>query len=193
MTRSARVFDVIDYLAVLKRHDDERTRRHMVYDVLDQVGLTGRANDKLSELSGGMLQRLGLAQAILGTPTLLLLDEPAAGLDPDERFRLRDIVSQRRRTATVIVSTHLTDEAAVGDTVLVLLEGRLRFVGSPARLAETATGRAWIQNTPPVGVRASWQLADGRHRCLGQPPPGAELVQPTLEDGYLLLTPSLVG
>jgi ABC-2 type transport system ATP-binding protein len=193
MARSARVFDVLDYIAVLKRHDDERARRHLVYDALDQVGLAGRAGDRVADLSGGMVQRLGLAQAILATPTLLLLDEPAAGLDPDERFRLREIVSQRRQRATVIVSTHLTDEAAVGDTVLVLLDGRLRFVGSPARLAETAHGRAWIQSAPPVGVRASWQLADGRHRCLGEPPAGAELVAPTLEDGYLLLTPSLVG
>ncbi|MGH1487944.1 MAG: ABC transporter ATP-binding protein [Acidimicrobiales bacterium] len=193
MTRSARVFDVIDYVAVLKGHDDERTRRHMVYDVLDRVGLAARAHDKLAELSGGMIQRLGLAQAILGRPSLLLLDEPAAGLDPDERFRLREIIAQRRHVSTVIVSTHLTDEAAVGDTVLVLLDGRLRYVGPPQRLAETAAGRAWIQPMPPIGGRASWRMADGRYRCLGLPPPGAELVQPTLEDGYLLLTPSLVS
>lgn len=191
MAPAATVFDVMDYLAVLKRHDDERARRHLVYDALDRVGLAGRAADRVGDLSGGMRQRLGVAQAILGSPGLLLLDEPAAGLDPDERFRLREILAERRHQATVIVSTHLTDEAAIGDTVLVLLDGRLQFVGAPSALAGSAAGRSWIQSHEPMGVRASWRLADGRYRCLGSPPPGVELVQPTLEDGYLLLTPSV--
>lgn len=190
LASSARVFDVIDYLAVLKGHDDDRARRHLVYGALEQVGLADRAADRVGELSGGMTRRLELAQAILGQPGLLLLDEPGAGLDPDERFRLREIVAGRRHRATVVISTHLTDEAAIGDTVLVLLEGQLRFAGRPETLAATAAGRAWIQADEPVGARATWRLADGRHRCLGHPPPGAELVDPTLEDGYLLLTGS---
>ncbi len=190
---TSRVFDVIDYVAVLKGHDDERARRHLVYGALESVGLADRAKDRVGDLSGGMVRRLELAQAILGRPGLLLLDEPAAGLDPDERFRLREIVAGRRHDSTVVVSTHLTDEAAVGDTVLVLIEGRLRFVGRPDALAATATGRAWIQDQAPVGVRATWRLADGRHRCLGSPPPGVELVDPTLEDGYLLLTSPVVN
>ncbi len=185
---SARVYDVIDYLAVLKGHHDERARRQSVYRALEQVGLDDRAGDRVSELSGGMVRRLELAQAILGQPGLLLLDEPAAGLDPDERFRLREIVAGRRHQATVVISTHLTDEAAIGDTVIVLIDGQLRFVGRPEALAATAAGRAWIQADEPASARATWRLADGRHRCLGQPPAGAQLVDPTLEDGYLLLT-----
>ncbi len=185
---ASRVFDVVDYLAVLKGHHDERARRHLVYRSLDLVGLGDRAADRVGDLSGGMVRRLELAQAVLGGPSLLLLDEPAAGLDPDERFRLREIVAGRRHQATVVVSTHLTDEAAIGDTVLVLIEGRLRFAGQPSALAATAAGRAWVQDHEPVGARATWRQADGRHRCLGQPPAGAQLVDPTLEDGYLLLT-----
>ena len=189
---TSRVFDVIDYVAVLKGHDDDRARRHLVVGALESVGLADRARDRVGDLSGGMVRRLELAQAILGRPGLLLLDEPAAGLDPDERFRLREIVAARRHDSTVVVSTHLTDEAAVGDTVLVLIEGRLRFVGRPEVLASTAAGKAWIQDREPIEVRATWRLADGRHRCLGSPPPGAELVDPTLEDGYLLLTSPVV-
>ena len=188
MSPSSRVFDMLDYLAVLKGHDDDRARRHLVYRALEEVDLADRVGDDVGELSGGMLQRLGVAQAILGEPTLLLLDEPAAGLDPDERFRLREIVAARRHRATVIVSTHLTDEAAIGDTVLVLVEGRLQYVGTPEALAATASGRAWISDSEPAGARATWRLGDGRYRCLGFPPPGAEPVEPTLEDGYLLLT-----
>ncbi len=186
---SSTAFDVLDYLAVLKDVADERTRRRQVFDVLDRVGLRHRAGEKVGDLSGGMRQRLGVAQAILASPTLLVLDEPAGGLDPDERLRLREIIAERRRAATIVVSTHLTDEAAVGDTVLVLVEGRIRFTGSPAALADRATGRTWVQDDlPPPGVRASWRQADGRHRCLGTPLPDAELVPPTLEDGYLLVS-----
>ena len=82
----------------------------------------------------------------------------------------------------------MTDEAAISDTVLVIVDGSIRFAGSPGRLAALAAGRTWVQtDLPPPDVRASWRIVDGRHRCLGQPPAGAELVEPTLEDGYLLV------
>lgn len=187
LAKSARVFDLLDYMAVLKDNTDERSRRHQAFDVLERVGLADRVNDRLGDLSGGMRQRLGVAQALLGSPTLLILDEPAAGLDPDERFRLREVIAQRRIRSTIIVSTHLTTEAVVSDSVLVMADGRVVFNGAPQRLAEVAEGRAWVQSSEPIGVRASWQQADGSHRCLGDPPPGAELIDPTLEDGYLLL------
>ncbi|MGH1504736.1 MAG: ATP-binding cassette domain-containing protein, partial [Acidimicrobiales bacterium] len=190
----SRVFDLLDYLAVCKDLGDARTRRHMIGDALHRVGLADRAGDAVADLSGGMKRRVGLAQALLGAPGLLILDEPAAGLDPDERARLRDVVTERRGRATVIVSTHLTSEAAHSDTVVVLDRGAVRFVGTPARLTAAADGRAWVQAGPPlVPVRASWQQADGLVRCLGEPPPGASLVPATLEDGYLLTVDRPVG
>ena len=183
-----RVFDTMDLIAVMKEAGDERQRRAMVFDALERVGLGDRAGDVMADLSGGMRQRVGVAQALLTAPTLLVLDEPAAGLDPDERRRLREVLTERRQRSTVVVSTHIIDEAAHADTVVVLHEGRVRFIGSPATLAQRAAGRAWVQAGPPTApVRASWQQADGAHRCLGEPPPGATQVPPTLEDGYLLV------
>lgn len=187
LSGSSRVFDTMDLLAVMKEAGDERRRRAMVFDALERVGLADRARDSLDDLSGGMRQRVGVAQALLTAPRLLVLDEPAAGLDPDERHRLREVLSERRGRSTVVMSTHLTDEAAHADTVIVMNEGRVRFVGSPSALAQRAAGRAWVQPTPPSQpVRATWLQANGAHRCLGLPPAGAELVAPTLEDGYLV-------
>jgi ABC-2 type transport system ATP-binding protein len=186
---SAFVFDVVDYLAVLKQHDDDRARRHLVFGVLDRVGLADRASERVGNLSGGMRQRLGLAQAILGSPSLLLLDEPTAGLDPDERQRVREIVADRRDRSTIVLSTHLTEEAAISDQIVVMAGGRVHFVGTPTSLANVARGRAWAQAVEPSGVRATWRRSDGTYRCLGNPPTGAQLVGPTLEDGYLLTLP----
>ncbi len=188
-----RVFDTLDYLAVLKQCGDARTRRRMIFDALDRVGLADCAAVPISDLSGGMQQRLGLAQSLLAAPTLLVLDEPAASLDPDERFRLREIVAERRHRSTVILSTHLTDEVTHCDKVIVLAAGRVRFVGPPSRLAEVAKGSVWRQSTKPDGARAAWLQADGSYRCLGRPPAGAEPLAPTMEDGYLVLVSSHIG
>ena len=183
-----RVLDAVDYVAVLKGLDDTRRRRRSVFEALDRVGLAERTGARVGELSAGMRRRLVLAQALLGAPTLVVFDEPGAGLDPDERLRLREILTERRRTATILLATHLTDEAAGADRVIVLGAGRVQFDGTPSRLAAHADGRVWHQSDfPPPGVRASWQQAGGGHRCLGHPPAGAVLLEPTLEEGYLLV------
>lgn len=194
LSKSSRAFDVLDYFAVLKGYRDARERTTAVFSVLEEVGLRDRAADKVGQLSGGMRRRLGLAQALLGSPSLLVLDEPSANLDPDERLRLQQVISARRLSTTTIISTHLTEEATGCETVLVLNQGRLRFTGTPNALASVAAGRVWIQPSSPrtvtqtqPEVRASWQLPDGRYRCLGWPPAEAKVIDPTIEDGYLLL------
>jgi len=196
LAASARVFDAVDFTAVMKqvgagRINPERARRLEVVELLGEVGVGDRMHDPVSALSGGMKRRVGLAQALLGSPSLLVLDEPAVGLDPEERARLRSILAARRSRATVIQSTHLTEEASYSDRVLVMSDGRLVFDGSPGRLAHVAEGRVWVQTQAPSGrhghIRAHWQQADGSHRCLGTPPPEAEPVPATIEDGYLLV------
>jgi ABC-2 type transport system ATP-binding protein len=185
---SVTVFDVIDYLAILKEHHDRRPRHVEVRRVLAEVGLTARSGDRVSTLSTGMRRRLGLAQALIGRPGLLLLDEPAVGLDPEERLGLRERIANLGADATVVLSTHLTDEAAaMSSTVLVLDEGRIRFTGSPAQLRAEARGRVWVGELHDPGALMSWRLPDGRYRSLGSPPPDAMVAEPTIEDAYLLL------
>jgi ABC-2 type transport system ATP-binding protein len=184
----ATAFDVVDYLTVLKGWRDERARRREVWLALDRVGLATRAAERVGALSGGMRQRLALAQAIVGSPPLIVLDEPSAGFDPAQRLELRTLLSELARRSTVIVSTHQTDDAAVcSDVVCVLVDGQLRFRGTPDQLASLARGHTWRARATTGHERAWWQLPNGDLRCIGDPPPGAAIDEPTVEDGYLLL------
>ncbi len=190
----ATVFDVVDYLAICKEHHDRQARHREVRRVLEAVDLADRANDRVRSLSGGMVRRLGLAQALLGSPRLLVLDEPAAGLDPDQRLQLRDLLSTLGSDRTVLVSTHMTDEAAAMSTqVVVIADGLLRYSGSAAGLTELARGRVWVSSEPPVHALRSWRQPDGSHRCVGDPPVGVGTAEPTMEDGYLLLVSGTVA
>lgn len=181
-------FDLVDYVAVLKEMTDRSTRHDEVRRTLEAVDLTGVMHKKIRSLSGGMRQRVALAAALLGTPDLLLLDEPASGLDPEQRLRLRSILSAHGRTGTVLLSTHHTAEvAAFCQRVVVVLDGSIRFDGTPADLAALAEGRVWRGLDRPGGDEPSWVAADGTMRAIGDPPADADLLDPTIDDGYLLL------
>ena len=179
-------FDLVDYVAVLKEHTDRDWRREETRRVLGSVGLLDVMHKKIRALSGGMRQRVALATALIGSPDLLVLDEPAAGLDPEQRLQLRSLLSQSR---TVLMSTHDVGEvAALCQTVHVLFSGRVRFSGRPAELAGLAEGRVWEDDAADPRALRSWVTATGVVRHLGDPPAGAAVVAPTLDDGYLLLS-----
>jgi ABC-2 type transport system ATP-binding protein len=178
-------YDLVDYVAVLKEHTDRDWRQREVRRVLESVGLQDVMHQKIRRLSGGMRQRVALAAAMVGGPELLVLDEPANGLDPDQRLRLRSLLSQSQ---TVLMSTHnISEVAALCQSVYVMFEGRLRFSGTPAELAGLADGRVWEDDRQDPQAIRSWLTATGTYRHLGDPPAGAEVVTPTLDDGYLLL------
>jgi ABC-2 type transport system ATP-binding protein len=181
-------FEFVDYVAILKEMVDRRPRHDEVRRVLGLVGLEDVMDRKIKALSGGMRRRVALAQSLLGDPDLLVLDEPTAGLDPEQRLRFREMVSERSVDRTVILSTHQTEDvAALCPRVVVMDEGRALFDGTPKELAEVARGRAWLSDDRAPGAHLTWRTGEGRHRNIGNAPSGADLVEPTVEDGYLLL------
>lgn len=186
--RNFTCFDFIDYLAILKEHHDRSERHAEVRRVLDLTGLSEKSTTKIRKLSGGMRRRLALAQTLLGSPEFLILDEPTAGLDPELRFKFRELVTDLAADRAVLLSTHQTEDvAAICDRVIVLDSGKIRYEGTPAELAEVATGKVWRSSERPVGARIFWRTADGLYRALGEPPTTAQLIEPTIEDGYLML------
>lgn len=181
-------FEFVDYLAILKEMTDRDARHAEVRRVLHLVGLSDERHKKLRKLSGGMKRRVIIAQALLGRPDLLVLDEPTVGLDPEQRLRFREMISSVGPTATVLLSTHqTTDISALCQRVVVLDDGAIRFDGTPADLTATAAGRVWLSTGRDSGSRVAWITGEGRTRNVGDAPPDAELAEPTIEDAYLLL------
>ncbi len=182
------VFQFLDYLAILKELTDRRARQDEVRRVISLVGLDEVAGRPIRKLSGGMRRRTALAQALIGDPTLVVLDEPTAGLDPEQRLRFRELLSKRTAQQIVLLSTHQTEDVtALCQQVIVVDQGRALFSGTPAELASRGAGHVWISDRPEPTARLSWVDGLGRRRHVGDPPPGAEITEPTLEDGYLLL------
>ncbi len=187
------VHQYVEYVAVLKEIEPRTTRLAEVARCVDTVGLGDRIHDRIRNLSGGMRRRVGLAQALLGNPALLILDEPDAALDPETRRRMLAELARRGEDATVVIATHHT--ADIGewcDRIIVLSAGRVCFAGSPDRLRDLARGRVWQAPVPDPAAWHCWQDSPTTWRCVGPSAPVQHSVEPSLDDGYLtaLWTPS---
>ena len=188
------------YLGRLKGLSGAELSRR-VHQLLELTNLHGAANRRLGGYSGGMRQRVGIAQALLGDPKLVIVDEPTVGLDPEERVRFRNLLSEIAQNRVVILSTHIvSDVEAVASQIAVIREGRLVSQTTPEELLKKATGRVFM------AVVASEGLAEAQHRVHvsnlirradgvhvrfvangnGATLPGARAIEPTLEDAYLL-------
>ncbi len=170
----------VNYMAVLKEWADRDLRTTEVRRVLDLVGLGDVATKRISRLSGGQRRRVALAQALLGTPELLVLDEPTTGSTPSSGASLRGVLADIAATSTMVISTHQTEDvAALCSRVVVLDAGRVHFDGTVPGLVALATGKVWMAAEPDPAAHASWRTASGRYRNVGEHvPSGAELVEP---------------
>lgn len=140
--RLYRVEEVLDTLARFSGMDNSSQRRERVAEVLDSVGLAKVADRKVKKLSGGMLRRLGVAQALVHEPSVLVVDEPTVGLDPEERLRFRQLMSELSRDRIILLSTHIVADLGAGCGALALIDGGiLEFSGAPVQLIEQARGR----------------------------------------------------
>ncbi len=179
--------EFLDYVGILKGIDKRSARRSQAEQLVARVGLTDAKDRRIGGFSGGMRRRVGIAQALMGDPRLIIVDEPTAGLDPEERIRFR----------TLILSTHILDDVAqTCPYIFVLGHGRTRYDGPTAGLIEAARGRTWLtspRSAPlpeQVAVVNAITTSEGtRYRIVTDTPPdGAEPVEPNLEDGYMALT-----
>ena len=183
-----RAGDYLDYVGALKEIESARLRRRWATWALGRVGLTEVASRRIGELSGGMQRRLSIAQALLGGPDLLILDEPLAGLDAEHRATTTSLLATLAESATVVCATHHADElATVCRRAVVVDRGAPVFVGTPATLAGQARGRVWETGAAdPRGI--SRAVGPDRFRTVGDSiPAGCAPAEPTVADGYLAL------
>ena len=192
--------EFLQYQAILKGLYDKEEREKRVNYVLGAVHLDDKKDQKIGSFSGGMKQRIGIAQTLLHLPRILVVDEPTAGLDPRERIRFRNLLVELARERIVIFSTHIIEDISSScNRVAVLNKGRLCYLGDPQQMTDIAKGKVWqfkVDAGEFESIRNQYQIVhhmrDGeqiRVRCITdtKPTPDALQVRPTLEDAYLWL------
>jgi ABC-2 type transport system ATP-binding protein len=159
-------YDMLDHMAVLKGVTARADRKVTVETLLAQVNLWDVRGKALAGFSGGMRQRFGIAQALIGNPSLIIVDEPTAGLDPEERNRFLNLLAEIGEQVVVILSTHIVaDVADLCPRMAVIVEGRVQREGAPHELVAAARGRIWrkvVTRAELDAVRATHELLSSR-------------------------------
>jgi ABC-type multidrug transport system ATPase subunit len=188
--------EFLEYLAAVKGLDAAAARRR-IDQLLNLVNLSDVRGRPLGEFSGGMKQRVGIAQALLNDPQLLIVDEPTAGLDPEERVRFRNLLSDLSGERIIILSTHIvSDVEATATDIALISSGALVAHAAPEELLRKVEGRIWewvISSADLNAVKQCYRVSNAVRRSDGvhvrvltkDPPAGAQPVPPTLEDAYL--------
>ncbi len=198
--RLHRVEEVLDSLASLSGMNDKGARRERVLQVLESVGLLDVADRKVKKLSGGMVRRLGVAQAIIHDPRILVVDEPTVGLDPEERLHFRQMVTRLGQDRIILLSTHIVADLGSGCTDMALIDhGKVEFRGSPAELMKRAKDSVFeitVAHQDESKITAGMEIVSRRDERTGVTiravsggdnlPEGARPVEnPNLEEAYL--------
>lgn len=205
MYRSMTVLGAMDYLGLLSDIPKE-IRKERIDELLEKVNLKDNAKTKIKALSGGMKRRLGIAQALLHNPQILIVDEPTAGLDPEERIRFRNLLSDFADDRIVLLSTHIaSDIESICDGVAVLNDGKLIFHGSTEELIRQADGKVYLITASKeldrhikekyVCLNMSNTRTGIQYRILSDTPPKekGKIQSPTLEDGFMYLLHQIEG
>ncbi len=188
---------LLEHFAILKGVETRNARKSIVNDLLDKTNLLNVQKRKLGGFSGGMLQRFGIAVALLGNPRLLIVDEPTAGLDPAERVKFLNLLSELGETSVVILSTHIVEDvAALCTRMAVIDKGSIRIEGDPLVFTKNLAGKIWQcvsevdgpEPLPEGSVILSQKLLAGRTMlrvlCAKCPGSGYKSSEPSLEDVY---------
>ena len=189
--------EFLDYIAAAKGLEPRAARRR-IDELLELVNLTEARHRALGGFSGGMRQRVGIAQALLNDPQLLIVDEPTAGLDPEERVRFRNLLTELAGERIVLLSTHIvSDVEAVASRIVLLAGGALQADGSPEQLLELVRDKVWelaVASTDLEHAKQVWQVSGTMRRgdavqlrvvSESSPRADAKRLEPSLEDAYL--------
>lgn len=185
------VYETLEYFASLK--DIPRKQQHeMILDCLEKVHLTERVNDRMGTLSGGMIRRIGIAQALLGDPELILFDEPTAGLDPEERLRFHNLIAHIQKEKCVVISTHIVEDVESScDHIILLCQGKIIVQGTAKELKRNINGSVYL-----VPLTCKDELCEpytllredataGTMRILSNTAQPGTQVEPSVEDSYI--------
>ena len=191
-------YDMLDHMAVLKGVSNARDRKETVETLLNQTNLWNVRKKAIAGFSGGMRQRFGIAQALIGDPSLIIVDEPTAGLDPEERNRFLNLLAEIGENVVVILSTHIVEDVAdLCPRMAVLAAGRILKEGVPADLVAELSGRVWKKTIERAELEAeraanrviSTRLAGGRTvihvLAAAAPDPEFQPASPNLEHVYM--------
>jgi ABC-type multidrug transport system ATPase subunit len=190
-------YEFLEYIGILKGLRNRRQRQRRIEQLLELVALSNVARRKVKTFSGGMKRRLGIAQAIINDPQLLIVDEPTAGLDPEERIRFRNLLSDLGGNRTVLLSTHIVEDIAqTCQNIAVMRRGQVIFQGTIAQMLQATRGKTWLITTNGSRPAGDFTIvftlnmgANIQYRVVGNlsPGTGAIPVEPGLEDGYVWL------
>lgn len=190
----------LNYMAALKALPEEYARTR-IDELLEMVDLSGVKKNKLKTFSGGMLRRVGIAQALLNDPEILVLDEPTSGLDPGERVRFRNIISSLGKNRLVILSTHIvSDVEYIADKIMIMKDGQIMQIGDEAQILKQAEGCVWsctVSEHEADALGRRYVISNLRNQgdqvqlrivSTDKPVENAAPVEVTLEDAYLYFT-----